>query len=394
VPAVEAAPHLELSGLGKSFGKTRAVVDFSLSVPRGSFTTLLGPSGCGKTTVLRMVGGFVEPDAGSVRLSGVDQVGRPPNLRGVGMVFQDYALFPHMNVRANVEYGLRMHRFERKVRDERVARSLELLDLTHLAARFPHELSGGQQQRVALGRALVLEPEVLLMDEPFSNLDAKLRVRLRAELKALQRQLGITTLYVTHDQEEALSLSDSVVVMDHGRQQQVGTPESVYRRPANRFVAEFVGHANLTRVTAAAAAEDARALAALAAGRPLTLRLPDERRPAPGTAGLAMVRPEHVRLLPAGVGGEAGEWRAPATVVARGFFGSFERYWVTLEGEETPWLVDMPLGATGESGAGGGADTGTDTGTGAGTGRAGGREPGANVTVALTPEAACWVWLD
>ena len=374
MPAVEAAPHLELSGLGKSFGKTRAVVDFSLSVPRGSFTTLLGPSGCGKTTVLRMVGGFVEADAGSVRLGGVDQVGRPPNLRGVGMVFQDYALFPHMSVRANVEYGLRMHRFERGERERRVARALALLDLAGLAARYPHELSGGQQQRVALGRALVLEPEVLLMDEPLSNLDAKLRVRLRAELKALQRQLGITTLYVTHDQEEALSLSDRVVVMDHGRVQQVGAPETIYRRPLNRFVAEFVGHANLldVRVTAAGAGTHVEATAA---GRAVSVRLPDERRPAPGAAGLAMVRPEHVRLGGAGaaVGGAApGAWWAPAEVVARGFFGSFERYWLRVEGAREPWLVDLPLGA--------------------GDAAPPAWEAGDAVTVTLARGAACWVW--
>ena len=181
-PDRNSTPHVRLTGLGKVYGDTRAVADFSLEVKRGSFTTLLGPSGCGKTTVLRMVAGFVEPDAGTVSIGGVDQAGRPPNLRGVGMVFQDYALFPHMSVLMNVEYGLRRHRVPKAELRARAARTLEQLDLTALAERYPHQLSGGQQQRVALGRVMVLEPEVLLMDEPLSNLDAKLRLRLRAEL--------------------------------------------------------------------------------------------------------------------------------------------------------------------------------------------------------------------
>src|SRR5690606_21590749 len=256
--------------------------------------TLLGPSGCGKTTALRLVGGFLEPDAGRVLIGGVDQVGRPPNLRGVGMVFQDYALFPHLSVRANLEYGLRMQRVDRPLREERVARAVALLGLAGLEGRYPHELSGGQQQRVALGRVLVLEPEVLLMDEPLSNLDAKLRLRLRNDLKDLQRRLGITTIYVTHDQEEALSLADQVVVMNAGAVQQVGAPRDVYRGPANRFVAGFVGLANLLPVEVLAVEGDHLRCRAL--GRELRVGLPDGRLPSAGATGVAMVRPEHVAL--------------------------------------------------------------------------------------------------
>jgi len=382
VPAVDRrAPqgaHVSLVGLRKAFGATPAVDDLTLHVPRGSFTTLLGPSGCGKTTALRLVGGFLEPDAGRVLIGGVDQVGRPPNLRGVGMVFQDYALFPHLSVRANLEYGLRMQRVERALRAERVARAVALLGLAGLEGRYPHELSGGQQQRVALGRVLVLEPEVLLMDEPFSSLDAQLRLRLRAELKALQRELGVTTIYVTHDQEEALSLSDQVVVMDRGRVQQVDSPEGVYLRPANRFVAEFVGQANLlpVQVTATGSAAPAGGLTLTALGRPLSARLPDERRPEPGARGLAMVRPEHVVLLTDDVPPPAGGWRAAATVRARSFHGGFERYWVELPGVTEPWLVDVPLGPS----------------LGGTTPASGRPAPGASVSIALPAFAASWLW--
>ncbi|HNQ98711.1 MAG TPA: ABC transporter ATP-binding protein [Trueperaceae bacterium] len=408
--ASEAEPpvHVRLIGLRKTFGTAVAVEDFSLDIGRGTFTTLLGPSGSGKTTVLRMLAGFVEPDAGGVLIGGIDQTGRPPNLRGTGMVFQDYALFPHMTVQANVEYGLRMQRIDKRVRRERVQSALELLGLTDLAERFPHELSGGQQQRVALGRVIVLEPQVLLMDEPLSNLDAKLRVRLRAELKELQRQLGITTVYVTHDQEEALSLSDQVVVIDKGRMQQVGAPEDIYRRPANRFVAEFVGQANVLPVEASAtghgegstaddeapgptarggvatpttsepqdrAAKEATVWAA-AAGRRLLVRLPDARRPDAGSTGTALVRPEHVRLAhPRSAGGATGtgSWQCAAKVVSRGFFGAYARYWLELDGVPDPWLADVPISAL--DGAGSHAFA-----------------PGAAVTVSLDVGAACWLW--
>ncbi len=363
------AAHVQLAGLSKAYGSTRAVDGFSLQVPRGSFTTLLGPSGCGKTTVLRMVAGFVEPDSGQVLIGGVDQVGRPPNLRGVGMVFQDYALFPHMSVRSNLEYGLRRRRAHKDELRERVDRTLTLLDLASLAARYPHQLSGGQQQRVALGRVLVLEPEVLLMDEPFSNLDARLRMRLRAELKELQQRLGITTLYVTHDQEEALSLSDHVVTMAEGRVQQGGSPEEIYLRPQSKFVAAFVGDANLLPAEVLSIHEGA--VLARALGQELELRLPAGPAPHVGAKGYAMVRPEHV-LLVDGSGEEAG-WHASGTVRAHAFFGAYQRYWLSVPGVTEPWIADAPLAAPH-------------------VGQNGHRLAGDQVGVTLSPGAASWVW--
>lgn len=384
---------MELRNLSKAFGKARAVEEFSLTVPRGSFTTLLGPSGSGKTTVLRMVAGFVEPDSGDVLIGGRSQAGRPPNRRGVGLVFQDYALFPHMDVRANLSYGLRRRRIARAETAERVERTLASLDLEGLSGRYPHQLSGGQQQRVALGRVLVLEPEVLLMDEPFSNLDARLRLRLRVELKELQRELGITTLYVTHDQEEALSLSDSVVAMDRGRVQQVGTPHEIYLRPASRFVAEFVGDANL--LPAQAESVSGATVTARALSKALELRLPDERRPDVGQEGLALVRPEHV-VLTLGEAEPGAGWSALGTVRSRAFLGAYERYWLEIPGAPTPWLADAPLLAGG--GTSHGANHGTNRSVDAAAddssngGAGGGIEPGATVTVTLRPGAGSWLW--
>ena len=342
-----AAGSVVLRGLTKRFGAVTAVDALDLSVAPGSFTTLLGPSGCGKTTVLRLVAGFAEPDAGTVHVGGRDVTGVPPDKRGVGLVFQDYALFPHMSVRRNVEYGLRMRRLPRQARAERVARVLATLGLEGLADRYPDQLSGGQQQRVALGRVMALEPQVLLLDEPLSNLDAQLRVRLRTELKELQRTLGVTALYVTHDQEEALSLSDEVVVMDAGRVQQAGSPEDVYRRPASRFVARFVGQANLLPVTAVGTEGDGRLRAAWERGE-LVLALPDERVPAPGTAGVAVVRPERVALAgPDGADAAAGPGSAaalalPGRVTAVDYFGPYRRYTVAVPGLADPWLADVP----------------------------------------------------
>ena len=235
---------LSLEHISFSFGKTAAVHDVSLEVAAGSFTTLLGPSGCGKTTLLRLISGFLAPDAGTIKINGVDQSGIAPDRRKVGMVFQDYALFPHLTVEKNLLYGLRI---QKKPNDEARAlmhQTARLLGIAHLLERYPHELSGGQQQRVALGRALVLKPLVLLMDEPLSSLDAKLRALVRDELQDIQRDLGVTTMYVTHDQEEALSLSDCIAVINHGSLQQVGSPQDIYFSPRNAFVADFVGRAN------------------------------------------------------------------------------------------------------------------------------------------------------
>ncbi|MDR3138763.1 MAG: ABC transporter ATP-binding protein, partial [Treponema sp.] len=235
---------VELSSVVKNYGAFTAVDDFSLKVPRGSFTTLLGPSGCGKTTLLRIVAGFFEPDQGRVVLGGIDQRGIPPEKRSTGIVFQDYALFPHMTVEENLAYGLNLRKTPENLKKKEVAETAEMLGIGDLLRRYPGELSGGQQQRLALGRVIILKPRILLMDEPLSNLDAKLRLRVRDELKDIRRRLGITTLYVTHDQEEALSLSDQIAVMNRGRLEQLGAPEEIYNRPATAFAADFSGNAN------------------------------------------------------------------------------------------------------------------------------------------------------
>jgi spermidine/putrescine ABC transporter ATP-binding subunit len=237
--------HVEIRRLTKRFGETVAVEDLSLEVQKGEFITLLGPSGCGKTTTLRMIAGFVEPDRGEIYLNGRFLNNVPAHRRNVAMVFQSYALFPHMNVFNNVAYGLKLRKKSRQEIGKRVREVLELLNMEGMEKRYPHQLSGGQQQRVALARALVLEPEALLMDEPLSNLDAKLRVAVRNELKELQKHFGITTIYVTHDQEEALAISDKIAVMKEGILQQLGDPWEIYRHPVNRFVADFIGTANL-----------------------------------------------------------------------------------------------------------------------------------------------------
>ncbi len=237
-------------------GKTSAKVeqaehtikDFSLDVEKGSFTTLLGPSGCGKTTLLRLISGFLEPQQGEIELDGVNQKGIEPNKRKIGMVFQDYALFPHMTVRKNIEFGLKLNKDTKAEADKKISQIAETLNLEDLLERYPDELSGGQQQRVALARALVLNPQVLLMDEPLSSLDSKLRERVREELRAVQQKLKITTVYVTHDQEEALSLSDKIAVINNGRLLQYGTPRDLYFKPQDNFTADFVGRANFVSI--------------------------------------------------------------------------------------------------------------------------------------------------
>jgi putative spermidine/putrescine transport system ATP-binding protein len=240
---------LELIDISKIYGQTMAVERFNLKVERGEFVSFLGPSGCGKTTTLRMIGGFELPTAGTILLDGVDITRRPPNQRNVGMVFQSYALFPNMTVTQNIGFGLKLKKQATPAIDRRVEELLDLIHLAGMGRRYPHQLSGGQQQRVALARALAIEPQVLLLDEPLSALDAKIRVSLRNEIRAIQRTLGITTIYVTHDQEEALSLSDRVVVMSAGRIEQIGTPFQIYNFPQTAFVASFVGTLNLLHAT-------------------------------------------------------------------------------------------------------------------------------------------------
>jgi putative spermidine/putrescine transport system ATP-binding protein len=236
--------HLTLSNICKQFTGTAAVQDFNLDVEKGEFVSFLGPSGCGKTTTLRMIAGFEVPTTGEVKIDGIDITDKAPNQRNVGMVFQAYALFPNMTVAQNIGYGLRIRKESRAAIKERVEEMLALIHLEKKGNSYPNQLSGGQQQRVALARALAIRPQVLLLDEPLSALDAKIRVSLRAEIRAIQRKLGITAIYVTHDQEEALSISDRIVVMYEGRIEQVGTPFEIYNFPQTAFVASFVGTLN------------------------------------------------------------------------------------------------------------------------------------------------------
>ena len=238
---------LEINNVSKIFGQAVAVNDFNLQVDKGELVSFLGPSGCGKTTTLRMVAGFEIPTSGRIVVNGQDITDKAPNQRDVGMVFQAYALFPNMTVADNISFGLMIAKKPASDRKKRVAEMLEIIHMSDFGDRYPYQLSGGQQQRVALARALALSPQVLLLDEPLSALDAKIRVSLRAEIRSIQRQLGITAIYVTHDQEEALSLSDRVVVMNGGRMDQVGTPFEIYNFPKTEFVAQFVGVLNSTK---------------------------------------------------------------------------------------------------------------------------------------------------
>ena len=237
--------YLELSNVSKKFGNTFAVNDFKLAIEKGEFVSFLGPSGCGKTTTLRMIAGFETPTSGKVILDGEDITYASPNQRNVGMVFQSYALFPNMTVEQNIGFGLQVRKWKPEDIQKRAQEMLALIHLEEFGSRYPYQLSGGQQQRVSLARALAIRPRVLLLDEPLSALDAKIRVELRQEIRRIQQQLGITTVYVTHDQEEALSLSDRVVVMSRGLMEQVGTPAQIYNYPTTEFVASFVGQLNL-----------------------------------------------------------------------------------------------------------------------------------------------------
>ncbi len=244
-PLTDSQQGIVLRGVTKRFGTHVAVREVDLDIARGEFFTMLGPSGSGKTTLLRLIAGFEVPDAGTISLRGVDVTGKPPYQRGVNTVFQDYALFPHFTVAENVAYGLRVRRVPRIQRNDRVQAALEMVRMTEFAQRKPAQLSGGQRQRVALARAIVNEPEVLLLDEPLGALDLKLRQEMQVELKRIQRQIGITFIYVTHDQEEALTMSDRLAVFRDGQIEQIGPPTEVYERPATEFVASFVGTSNV-----------------------------------------------------------------------------------------------------------------------------------------------------
>ncbi|MCK1269129.1 ABC transporter ATP-binding protein [Bradyrhizobium sp. 49] len=319
---------VELRSVSKHYGESIAVANVSLGARRGELLCLLGPSGCGKTTTLRMVAGFVEPTSGTVSINKIDMTRQPPYRRDTGMVFQSYALFPHMTVAENVAFGLENLKWNRAEREERVKEMLRLVELPHLAERLPGQLSGGQQQRIALARALAMRPSVLLLDEPFSNLDAQLRVRMREELREVIRGVDVTTLFVTHDQEEALTMSDRIVVMNAGRIEQVGTPGEIYEAPSTSFVAKFIGWCSLLNGTV-----DADGTFTSSGG----LCLRGNWSPGPGTA---VIRPEQIRLLSHGAKGVAQN----ARVLQSHYYGGATRLLLDVNGEQLTMQDRFPFG--------------------------------------------------
>lgn len=284
---------LELRNITKSFGKTEVLRNISIKIGKGEFITLLGPSGCGKTTILRIIAGLEEPDGGRVFLNGIDVTGTEPNKRDVNTVFQNYALFPHMNVEDNIAYGLRIRKTDKKEIAERVSWALELVQLAGYNKRYPNELSGGQKQRVAIARAIVNNPKVLLLDEPLGALDLQLRKQMQMELKRLQKKLGITFVYITHDQEEAINMSDRIAVIREGAFEQIGTPAQVYDLPKTSYVAEFVGNANLLH---GRTVEVKNGVASIEVAGGLVKAALRDKQPVPGMEVTLAVRSENVRL--------------------------------------------------------------------------------------------------
>jgi iron(III) transport system ATP-binding protein len=322
---------VEIRNVSLAYGATQVLRDVCVTIEPGEFFALLGPSGSGKSTLLRLIAGFNQAQSGEVLIAGEDVTRVPPWKRNIGMVFQNYALWPHMTVAENVAFGLEERRLPREEVRRKVAAALELVGLGDYAARRPGQLSGGQQQRVAVARTIAIEPKVLLLDEPLSNLDAKLRVHMRVELLALQRKLGITTIFVTHDQEEALSISDRVAILDGGVVQQIGTPMELYDRPANRFIANFVGTINLVPGTVSAAESGA------VFESPATGKIPLPVPAAPGPAEIAL-RPHALRLAPKR--DESSPIWVDATVAEREFLGEFIRY--KVRAGEQDLIVDEP----------------------------------------------------
>lgn len=311
--------QVSICNVTKKFGETVAVNSVSIDIGKGEFFTLLGPSGCGKTTLLRAIAGFNQISNGDILFGGKSINNIPAHKRDIGMVFQNYAIFPHMTVKENVAYGLKAKKYPRDKISDKVGEALEMVQIAALKDRKPSELSGGQQQRVALARAFIIEPGVLLMDEPLSNLDAKLRVQMRSTIKKLQRRLGITTIYVTHDQEEALAISDRIAVMHDGHIMQIGTPEEIYRRPKNRFVAGFIGTTNFIECEV------------LSVNGACEISIGDYKIPSLpllGISGKAIIsaRPEQLSFSDSGI---------PATISFSTFLGDFVEYELALETGQT-----------------------------------------------------------
>ena len=319
-------PYLDIQHVSAAYGATKVLDDVSLAVDKGELIALLGSSGCGKTTLLRSIAGFVTPTAGRIVVDGRDLTGLPPDKRGTAMMFQSYALWPHLDVAANIGYGLRMRGWKKDAIAARVAEMLKLMQLDGYEKRSISQLSGGQKQRVALGRALAVDPSVLLLDEPMSNLDYKVRIELRHELRALQKRVGITAVYVTHDREEALTLADRIAVIDAGRIAQLGAPEDIFHRPASSFVAGFMGADNALGVVRAGNAW------AAAGGA--------------DAASVAHFRGDRARLVDAGARAEAGELRFTGVVAQRIYLGNGFRYRIRT-GHDEVWVDDTSSRAEG-----------------------------------------------
>jgi len=333
---------IEIAGVSKVYdGGVRAVDAVAMDIRQGEFFSLLGPSGCGKTTTLRMIAGFETPSAGAIRVDGADITHVPAHKRDMGMVFQNYALFPHRTVAENVAFGLRMRGLDKASIAAKVKAALAMVELSGLEDRRPAQLSGGQQQRVALARAIVIAPRVLLCDEPLGALDKKLRQQMQFELKQLQKKLGLTLVFVTHDQEEALAMSDRIAVMNGGRVEQVGTPTEIYNQPTTRFVADFIGDTNIFRGERTMTSTVA---SALDVGKGLILALPPTEAQGTGVLSVAL-RPEKIRLIPRADAATAAGSSARGIVENTNFLGGAVLYRITLEGGHRV-LVQQPNAGT------------------------------------------------
>jgi spermidine/putrescine ABC transporter ATP-binding subunit len=321
-------PGLDIANIRKTFGEVVAVDNISLSINEGELFFLLGPSGCGKTTLLRIIAGFTEPDAGTIGFAGNNLLNTPVEKRNIGMVFQNYSLWPHMTVLENVAYGMKMRNVARDEITKRAKAALEMVDMRGLEQRKPGALSGGQQQRIALARALVYEPSLLLLDEPLSNLDAKLRKDMRNEIRKLHRRLGITMVYVTHDQEESAALADRIALLIDGRVVQVGTPQDIYRNPQSRYAAEFFGRANIFPVTVSEICEHTARL--LFGKQAIQATAPEKAPPAKGASVAALVRPESISFASQGDGANILRGK----LLSHEFSGPVENFTVDIDGTQ------------------------------------------------------------